>query len=99
MASVRVNYTVSYLLPGSSIPSNDVTFTFPGFIVIANGSTNSTIEVAISESSFLRSDGAFLVTLISAHIESKCGQLSQISLVYVYLSQNLLCQDCKVLAC
>ena len=71
MASIRVNYTVVYLLPGSSMPSNDVALSFPGSITISNGLSNSTIEISISESSFLRSDGTFLVTLISARIESK----------------------------
>ena len=71
LASVTVNYTVTYVLPGSSVPSNDVIFSYPGFITIANASFNSTIEIEISESSFLRSDAAFLVTLNSAKLNSK----------------------------
>ena len=68
---MTVTYTVAYYSPGSTVPSNDVTLSYPGVVTIANASFNSTIEIQISENSFLRTDAAFLIVLNSTQLDGE----------------------------
>lgn len=71
LGPVNVNYTVAYLLPGSSAPISEVNLSHPGYVTISTGSFNSTIQIQISENSFLRSDASFLITITSVHLQSE----------------------------
>ena len=68
---VQVNYTSAYMLPGSSIPSSEVTLISPGSVVMSAGESNATIEIGIGEMSFLKKDAYVLVSLIAVTLQSK----------------------------
>ena len=71
-----MNYTVIYLLPGSSMPSNDIELNHSGYVTLSNSSYNATIYIGISESSFVRSDAAFVVTITSVQLQSEYFHLT-----------------------
>lgn len=71
LGPVRVNYTVVYLLPGSSRPSSNNVFSSPDHLEMPTAAYNASIEIQISENSFLQSDAAFLITITSVQLESE----------------------------
>eukprot|EP00794_Sanderia_malayensis_P009868 gene9868-10878_t len=61
--AIRINYTATYVLPGSRISSSSVQLTHPTTLTMAEGARNSTITIQIAENSFLKSGASIIVTL------------------------------------
>ena len=65
VGSVRINITVTYHLPGSSIPSNEVALDYSGDVTIAAGSF---VVVRIADNGFLKLGELIAVRLQSGGI-------------------------------
>ena len=70
VGSVRINITVTYHLPGSSIPSNEVALDYSGDVTIAAGSRSTVVVVRIADNGFLKLGAAFKAKLIPVRLQS-----------------------------
>ena len=70
VGSVGINITVTYHLPGSSIPSNEVALDYNGDVTIAAGSRSTSLLVRIADNGFIKLGAAFKAELIAARLQS-----------------------------
>ena len=70
VGSVGINITVTYHLPGSSIPSNEVTLDYNGDVTIAAGSRSTSVVVRIADNGFIKPGAAFKAELIAVRLQS-----------------------------
>ena len=70
VGSVGINITVTYHLPGSSFPSNEVALDYNGDVTIAAGSRSTSLVVRIADNGFIKLGAAFKAELIAARLQS-----------------------------
>ena len=70
VGNVGINITVTYHLPGSSLPSNEVTLDYNGDVTIAAGSRSTVVVVRIADNGFIKLGAAFKAELIAARLQS-----------------------------
>ena len=70
VGGVGINITVTYHLPGSSIPSNEVTLDYNGDVTIAAGSRSTSVVVRIADNGFIKLGAAFEAELIAVRLQS-----------------------------
>ena len=63
VGSVGINITVTYYLPGSSLPPNEVALDCNGDVTIAAGSRSTSVVVRIAENGFIKLGAAFKAEL------------------------------------
>ena len=70
VGDVAINISVTYHLPGSSIPSNEVALTYPGEVTMVAGSKSTSVTVQIANDRFIKLGAAFKAELIAVSLKS-----------------------------
>ena len=69
VGDVTVNFTVVYILPGTSSPSNEVAFTYPPAVLISAGSSSISVAVEIADDGFIKLGASFKAELTSVSLQ------------------------------
>lgn len=69
VGNVAVNLSVVYILPGSNIPSNEVSLTYPDVVSIDAGSSSSLVTVQIPNDAFIKLGAAFKAELTAVSLQ------------------------------